>query len=186
MKKKSIYILVIVLVASGLIGAGWYYKYNYIDTVTSYIRINYIPPTEKVFYDSYDDISKMVSDKYSKPSVEFSFVYYENDSIAYATTRKQCEHLHNGIQKDIQKLHPNFTPDMDDMKRLMEVKKYEAKVQAYTELLNQHTILLSFTHPRSFDNKKFLKDMKSIGFDKNKIDSYIKKNNISFKWIDVY
>lgn len=186
MKKKNIYILIVLLVLICLIAAGWYYKHNYIDTVTSYIKINYIPPTEKIFSDSYDDLSNRGADKYSKPNVEFSFVYYENDSIAYASTRSQCEYLHNGIQEDIKKLHPNFTPSMNDMERYLETRKYEAKVQAYTELLNQHTILLSFTHPRSFDKKKFLQDMKSIGFDKEKIDSYIKKNNISFKWIDVY
>lgn len=186
MKRKNIIILCIIVVLLCMISGAWYYKYNYMDTVTSYIKVEYTPPTENPFYDTYDDLRKMVSDRYSKPSVKFSFVSFENDSVAYSYTYNQCVDSHKHFTETMANLSPNITPDMDETKVQTERMLYEAQMQAYLELLNTHTTIISFTHIRKYDKEKFLKDIIGIGFNKEKIDKYIKENKMSFKWIDVY
>lgn len=189
MNKKTAYIIIAVLLTSSVIGAYLYYrnyKYNYIDTVTSYIKIEYTQPVEDPFYDTYSGLEKATRDRYSDPKIEFSYVKFDNDSVAVAETYKNCKHFYDGITDELIKLEPEYTPNMSEVKREIETRKYQVKTMALSELLNKCTYLISFTHIRKFDKKKFLKDVIEIGLNKEKLDEYMKKNKISFKWYDVF
>lgn len=180
--KKIIYILLVLIP----IIAGIYYYYNFIETVTSYIRIEYTPPVEDPFFETKGELAKMVSNRYSEPSVKFSFVNFENDSVAYANTYANCKSEKKFITDQLSKIKYPETKSLDETQKAVEIMKYQAQFQAYNELLHRQTIILSFAHVRSLDYKKFLNDIIKIGFDKNKIDEYMNKEKVTFKWIDVY
>lgn len=188
MKNKIIIILIALCSSAGIGGYLYYrnYKHNYIDTVTSYIKIEYTGPVEDPFYDTYGAFEMSTRERFSKPKFEFSFANFENDSIAVESTYQECKRLYDGVLEKKSKLEPEYTPQMSDIKREVETSKYQAKYNALNELLHQCTYLISFTHARKFDKKNMLKDLIKIGFDKEKLDKYMKKNKMSFKWYNVF
>lgn len=164
---KNVFILM--CIALSLIGC------NNNETVTSYLKMEYSLPVVRDYDGSYSD-----------PKFESHIVKFDNDSIAYSKTYNDCISMHDKLVNGMAKLTPTLTDDMSEVEKNVEIKKCQIQLDVYNQLLNTHTVLLKFTHSKDLDTKQLVNDIKRIGFDKNKIDGYMKQNNISFKWIDVY
>lgn len=158
---KKLYIGISVLVLCACIGVGiWYYYHNYVETVTEYILVKYTPPIE---HDGYT----------SKEHSEMAFVSYSDDSTAVKRERVLMADYHNGVLDEYLKM-PD-TPPSDDQTAVM---TWQAKRNAFEELLAEERILIRLTHVRSLEPKELLQLIKKHGMLSEPVDMFIQDNKI--------
>lgn len=155
--KKHLPVILGILLLFLVIGGGFYYKYNYIDTVTDYRVVKVTPPTENYF------------GGYSDPEIEIEAVRrYQNDSIAEVYERKRLERHRDYISKNISK---GVAEQKNDIMK-------HATENAYIGLLSQEWTLISITHTRSFDSKPFARLIKQYGLSSEEVNNYTRRNKI--------
>lgn len=155
--KNKLPIIISIFALFLIIGGGFYYKYNYVDTVTDYRVVKVTPPTENYF------------GGYSDPEIEIEAVRrYQNDSIAEVYERKRLEQHRNFLNRDITK---EIESQKDEMQK-------QIMIDVYKKMLSQEWTLISITHTRSFDSKPFAKLIKQYGLNSEEVNNYTKRNKI--------
>lgn len=155
--KKHLPVIIGILLIFLVIGGGFYYKYNYIDTITDYRVVKVTPPTE--YYVG----------GYSDPEIEIEAVRrYQNDSIAEVSERRRLEQHRDFLNRDITK---EIESQKDEMQK-------QVMIRVYKKMLSQEWTLISITHTRSFDSKPFAKLIKQYGLDSEEVNNYTRRNKI--------
>lgn len=163
---------------------GMVYKYYYVDTVTDYISIKYIPPVEQLNFSS----RRMNLDywkKYSKPEIKFEMKQYISDSTAYerefSEAKRNYEYYCAKFEEFLSKLKSirNNTEKHEEFEDRI-------KAQICYERTHMQVFLLIFRHNRSFDKDKVLKDVSEFGTDIQKLESYGQNNKILVELVKVW
>lgn len=169
MKKKISIILGIALFLV-LITGFVYYKINYIDTTTEYYHIISVVPSDNDIMNG-KDIRVTFDKTYS----------YQNDKNAI---KGELAHHKQKVLFGI-KEKPTI---LSKMKKDKDFDKFEdeAYLEIIQDCLNEHCILVRFTHRAGYDNSTLIKYIKSGHVDINSIKSFCYKNKISFAFYNVY
>lgn len=171
-KKYLIFFAAIALLC--ILGGFSYYKINYLDTVTEYYKLTYIPPMENTSSFGYDN--------YTKPKFEIQRVTdYINDSIAVVAETKK--------EESSQKFYNKKKKEFYDIKRSDDVTKEltrMAKIEAVNELTNRQITILRFTHRRGYNNQNLLSYIKSYNGSRDGLKKFCDKNKIEYAIYPIY
>ncbi|MCH4183622.1 MAG: hypothetical protein LKF48_10755 [Prevotella sp.] len=166
---KKIYWIILVTVALCVMGVFWYYKTNYIDTITEYYKLTYTPPMEK-------DVSWGLNDT-TEPKFKLERIAnYKNDSIAVVVETKREKADQKFYYQELKKCIA--TKSRKDITGQLE-KTIE--IEVYKELINSQVTIFCFTHRQGYDSKNILVYTKSYKGDILQLKRFCDKNKIEFR-----
>lgn len=172
-KKKFLYIILpIVLLCIVAFG----YKFYCCDTVTDYLQVTYYPRMVKLY-----SVNWGYGREYDDPEVKVSIKKYENDSIAFSTEYDKASEYYESIKEFGEDDFLKFVND--DMSPN---SQHYSEAMFYNKEIQKEIFLIKFEHTRMFDVKTLLADIKKIGIDSFKLEEYMKKNKIIYKFTPVW
>ncbi len=165
MKKRVLIAIVSAIVL--IIATGCLYYYFYIDTVSNYFLVKYIPPQPREsMFGGYEE---------SDPKFDFSQLKdYENDSIAVEAQTKEAKHSYSYFENEYEK-------ELRQPKEENPIIQ-DARMKAIISKLMEERYLIRITHIRKFSAEEALKMIQKHWADES-LKDYAKSNKIE---VEVY